>query len=80
MKFESWTNICLYFHLKKTLTRYNFTLDCNFKFIILNFTKHKPILALTVKIMFDNLIKQVSKIIVGNKNKIKLTLAAILSG
>ena len=29
--------------------------------------------------MFDNLIKQVSKIIVGNKNKIKLTLAAILS-
>ena len=29
--------------------------------------------------MFDNLIKQVSKIIVGNENKIKLTLAAILS-
>ena len=29
--------------------------------------------------MFNNLIKQVSKIIVGNENKIKLTLAAILS-
>ena len=29
--------------------------------------------------MFDNLIKQVSRIIVGNENKIKLTLAAILS-
>ena len=29
--------------------------------------------------MFDNLIKEVSKVIVGNENKIKLTIAAILS-
>ena len=29
--------------------------------------------------MFDNLIKEVSKVVVGNENKIKLTLAAILS-
>tara|TARA_B100000085_G_scaffold39149_1_gene32277 strand:- start:148 stop:1029 length:882 start_codon:yes stop_codon:yes gene_type:complete len=29
--------------------------------------------------MFDNLIKEVSKLIVGNENKIKLTIAAILS-
>ena len=29
--------------------------------------------------MFDKLIKQVSKIIVGNENKIQLTLAALLS-
>ena len=29
--------------------------------------------------MFDNLIKEVSKVIVGNENKIKLTFAAILS-
>ena len=29
--------------------------------------------------MLNNLIKQVSKIVVGNENKIKLTLAAILS-
>jgi len=29
--------------------------------------------------MFDNLIKEVSKVVVGNENKIKLTFAAILS-
>ena len=29
--------------------------------------------------MFDNLIKEISKVVVGNENKIKLTLAAILS-
>ena len=29
--------------------------------------------------MFDNLIKEVSKVIIGNENKIKLTIAAILS-
>ena len=29
--------------------------------------------------MFDKLIKEVSKVVVGNENKIKLTLAAILS-